>query len=234
MVHLQQVRKTYPAAGDVLNIPALQLETGQCTGLLGNNGAGKTTLLKALLDLIPLDDGTITINGVLAAGNNGWKAWVGAFLDGSFLIPFLRPEEHFAFVGKTHGLSDSDVQQRLLPLAPFFRGEILGGKKHIRDLSEGNQAKVGIAAALLVRPKLLVLDEPFAHLDPSSQLELNRLLQGQQQEHGTTVLLSSHSLAHIQQICDRVLLLEKGQLRKDLPGKTTATFEEVNAYFATC
>jgi ABC-type multidrug transport system ATPase subunit len=110
--------------------------------------------------------------------------------------------------------------RRVLATAPFFRGEILGGKKQIRDLSEGNQAKVGIAAALLVRPKLLVLDEPFAHFDPSSQLELNRLLLNQQQVHGTTVLLSSHGLAHLQQICDRVLLLEKGQLRKDLPGKT--------------
>lgn len=231
MIDIQQVSKAYPSSGEVLNIKTLIIETGQCTGLLGNNGAGKTTLLKAILDLIPLDHGAIAIDGKRVDKDNKWRSLTGAFLDASFVIPFLRPEEHFAFVCKAYGLSDNDLQRRLPMFRHFFKGEILGGKKYIRDLSNGNQVKVGIAAALLVRPKLLVLDEPYAHLDPSSQMELNRLLQAQQQENGSTVLLSSHGLSHVYQICDRVLLLEKGRIKKDLPGKHEATLEEVSHYF---
>lgn len=233
MIHFRQVRKKYPASGEVLNIEALEIEAGQCLGLLGNNGAGKSTFFKALLDLVPLDTGTITIKEEPVVGNDRWKSEVGSFLDTSFLIPFLRPEEYFEFVGRTYGLSIAGVRQRLPRFASFFREEILGRGRYIRDLSKGNQAKVGIAAALLVEPQILILDEPFAHLDPSSRMELNRLLRTFQKEQEATILLSSHNLDHIHQLCERILLLEKGRVLKDLLGEEQTTIKEINDYFAT-
>ncbi|MPN56379.1 Vitamin B12 import ATP-binding protein BtuD [bioreactor metagenome] len=113
----------------------------------------------------------------------------------------------------------------------FFSKEILGSKKLIRDFSKGNQKKIGIAAALLGDPKVLILDEPFTALDPSSQIRLKRFLTDLQQKQQITMLISSHDLNHVTEVCKRIVILEKGKVVKDI--KTSDdTLKELEAYFA--
>jgi ABC-2 type transport system ATP-binding protein len=113
----------------------------------------------------------------------------------------------------------------------FFNGEITGTKKLIRDFSKGNQKKIGIAAALLGDPKILILDEPFTSLDPSSQIRLKRFLNELQSKTGITMLISSHDLNHITEVCKRIVVLEKGIVVKDIT-TNTETLKELETYFA--
>jgi ABC-2 type transport system ATP-binding protein len=215
----------------VLNIPNIEINNGESVGLVGNNGAGKTTLFRLILDLIQATSGEVTIDGKPVARHDEWKTDVGSFLDEGFLIDFLTPEEFFNFTGKVYGKSEGDINDFLLGMYDFFNGEILGNKKLIRDLSKGNQKKVGIAAALLSDPKILILDEPFTALDPSSQIRLKRMLNELQTSRNMTMLISSHDLQHITEVCRRTMLLEKGLIVRDI--QTSAdTLKELENYFS--
>lgn len=213
-----------------LNIPELSLNTGESFGLVGNNGAGKTTLFRSILDLLPLTSGSISSKGVAVAKSEHWKGYTAAFIDESYLLDYLSPEEYFAFVGKLYGLNKAEIEQHLSGWEDFFNGEILNKKKYIRDLSKGNQKKVGIAAAFLGSPEMVLLDEPFANLDPSSQYRLRDKLKMLDQETEVTLLVSSHDLGHVTEFCQRIVILEKGELVKDI--KTNAqTLAELEAFF---
>jgi ABC-2 type transport system ATP-binding protein len=107
------------------------------------------------------------------------------------------------------------VFEKLKAFAKFFNDEILDKKKYIRQLSEGNKQKVGIAAAMLIDPKVLILDEPYAHLDPRSQMILKELIIQHSKKIKSTILISSHNLEFVTNICDRIVLLEKGVIIKD-------------------
>src|SRR5690606_6069681 len=106
--------------------------------------------------------------------------------------------------------------QHLAKFSGFFNDEILGKKKYIRDLSKGNLKKVGIAAAMMGNPQIIILDEPFENLDPSSQVRLKKLIDAEKKANKTTFLISSHDLTHVTEICDRIVLLEKGKILKDM------------------
>ncbi|MDD3789603.1 MAG: ATP-binding cassette domain-containing protein, partial [Petrimonas sp.] len=147
MIQATNLKKNYDGI-TVLNIPEITIQDGESFGLVGNNGAGKTTFFRLILDLIAASEGEVLINGKKAARNDEWKYTVGSFLDEGFLIDFLTPEEFFTFTGKTYGRSEGDIHAFLATMQDFFNGEIIGRKKLIRDLSKGNQKKVGIAAAL--------------------------------------------------------------------------------------
>lgn len=214
-----------------VDIPQLEIRSGESFGLVGNNGAGKTTLFRCLLDLIKTDSGTLAIDGVSTASNERWKTYTGSYLDENFLIGHLLPEEYFEFIASLHGISETDLKNKLDSFEPLFNGEIIGGKKLIRDLSKGNQKKVGIAAALLFEPKVLVLDEPFANLDPSTQIRLKELLKHLKNDRGVTMLISSHDLNHVTEVCERIVLLEKGKMVQDIR-TSAATLRDLENYFA--
>jgi ABC-2 type transport system ATP-binding protein len=214
----------------VVNVPQLDIATGEIIGLVGNNGAGKTTLFRLLLDLIRADKGEILSKEKSVATTEDWKKYTAAYLDEGFLINYLTPEEYFYFIGKLHQLSRADVDEFLQNFEAFFDGSILNSGKYIRDLSKGNQFKVGIAACLLQKPELLILDEPFANLDPSSQMRLIRMLKELPAQQRVTVLISSHDLNHVTDVCHRILLMEKGRIIKDID-TTADTLQELESYF---
>ncbi|RKD92509.1 ABC transporter ATP-binding protein [Mangrovibacterium diazotrophicum] len=215
----------------VLNIEELKIEKGQLFGLVGNNGAGKTTLFNLVLDLIVPSKGQVISQGIVVQKSDDWKAFTGAFIDESFTIGYLTPDEYFTFVGELREMNQSDREIYLKEFDEFFNGEIRGKKKFIRDLSKGNQKKVGIAAAMMGKPEVVVLDEPFANLDPSSQYKLRTLIKKQAAEQGTTFLISGHTLDNITEVCSRIVILEKGKIVKDVP-KTETTLKELEAFFA--
>lgn len=214
-----------------LNVPSLTIEEGALFGLVGNNGAGKTTFLRLLLDLIYADEGRVTIGGREVAGRDDWKVDVGSYLDESFLLDFLTADEFFEFTGATYGLSRTEVVAALEPFEPFFTDRVLGERtRYIRDLSVGNKKKVGLVAAIFVRPRLLILDEPFASLDPGSQRRLLKVLRDLNETHGTTTIVSSHDIAHVTEICNRIAVLEEGRLVRDI-STSDETLPELIRYF---
>lgn len=230
MIQINNLSKKY-GENTVLNVSVLSIQNGESFGLVGNNGAGKTTLFRLILDLIEPTTGEVMIEDKAIARRDEWKMFVGSFLDEGFLIDFLTPEEYFNFVGKLYNKSTGDIAHFLENMKDFFNDEILGGKKLIRDLSKGNQKKVGIAAAILPEPKILILDEPFTALDPSSQIRLKRLLTDLQETKGMTMLISSHDLNHVAEVCKRIVILEKGKIVKDIH-RSVDTLQELENYFA--
>lgn len=216
---------------EVLNLPALTIKKGEAFGLVGNNGAGKTTFFRLILDLIRATSGSVKINGENVAENPSWKKITGSYLDDNYLIDFLSPEEYFEFLAGIYKMSKGDLENFYSDFETFFNGEILGKSKYIRDLSRGNQQKVGIAAALLTKPQLLILDEPFNGLDPTTQIRLIKLLNELKATSEITLLVSSHDLNHVTEVCDRILVLDKGKVFKDIV-KTENTMQELEEYFA--
>ena len=228
MIELNNVTKKY-SKDIVLDVLKLDIPEGQTFGLVGNNGAGKTTLFSCLLDLVKPTTGKITNNGIDVKQNEEWKKFTTAFLDESFLIGYLLPEEYFYFIGELRGLRRKEIDDFLLKFEEFFNGEIIGKKKYLRDLSKGNQKKAGIVAALIGDPKVVVLDEPFANLDPSTQIRLKQMIK-ELSSSGTTVLVSSHDLQDITEVCKRIVLLEKGKVINDI-NTSSKTLKELESYF---
>ena len=229
MIEIRNITKTYNK-DTVLKIDSLEINSGQTFGLVGNNGAGKTTLFSALLDLIKPTTGEVLNNGINVRTSEDWKSFTSAFLDESFLISYLMPEEYFYFVGELRNFSKKQVDEFLKQFEDLFNGEILGGKKFIRDLSKGNQKKVGIVAALIGDPEVIILDEPFANLDPTTQIRLKKIIKTLSQKVGVTVLVSSHDLQDVTEVSDRIVLLEKGLVIKDIK-KTKKTLQDLETYF---
>ncbi|HSG68533.1 MAG TPA: ABC transporter ATP-binding protein [Bacteroidales bacterium] len=230
MLEVKDLTKAYHS-NVVLNIPHLNIPRGESFGLVGNNGAGKTTFFRLILDLIRENSGAVYINAENVMGSTEWKHYTGSYLDEGFLIDFLTPEEYFEFLGDINGLSKGDIKEFYDTFADFFNNEVLGKKKFIRELSSGNQKKVGIAAALMTKPELLVLDEPFNSLDPTTQIRLKKILKGIQEDRNVTALISSHDLNHVTEVCERIVVLETGNIVQDI--KTTATtLKDLEKYFS--
>ena len=229
MITVNQLKKQYKNAV-VLDVENLEIPSGQCFGLVGNNGAGKTTLFRIMLDLVRATAGTVMINGENVAKTEAWKAKVGAYLDEHMLLSYLTPDEYFESLRKIYGMSEADLRLHLEKFVELFNDEVLGKKKYIRDLSKGNLKKVGIAAALMGNPDVVFLDEPFENLDPSSQIRLKKLVLRETENSRRTFLISSHDLNHVTEICDRIVLLEKGKIIRDLREKE-AMMSELEAYF---
>ncbi|QDW27555.1 ABC transporter ATP-binding protein [Pedobacter sp. KBS0701] len=226
-----EVKKLQKVYGDktVVNIEDLQIAAGETVGLVGNNGAGKTTFFRMLLDLIRPTTGEVLSKGRNVMQNDTWKDYTASFLDEGFLIDYLTPEEYFIFIGGLHNLSVADVSAYLNQYGEFFNSEILNSGKYIRDFSKGNQVKVGIAAALMQKPEILILDEPFANLDPTTQIRLKNLLKAQ--AGNMTTFISSHDLNHVTDVCSRIVLVEKGQVIKDFKTDEN-TLKELESYFS--
>ncbi|WP_298364636.1 ABC transporter ATP-binding protein [uncultured Lutibacter sp.] len=230
MITATELSKKY-GENIVLNIASLEIPKGQSFGLVGNNGAGKTTYFNLLLDLIKPSTGSVINNEIEVSKSEDWKPFTAAFIDESFLIGYLTPEEYFYFVGELRGMNKVDVDTFLTQFQEIFNDEILGKKKYLRDLSKGNQKKVGIVAALIGNPEVIILDEPFANLDPTTQIRLKKLLRNLTKDSNATVLISSHDLGHVTEVCERIVVLDKGEIVKDI--KTSEeTLKELETYFS--
>ena len=217
----------------VLNIPELTIGSGELVGLVGYNGAGKTTLMRLMLVLIEATEGFVETEGRHVNEDETWKQYTGSFIDGRFLIDFYTPEEYFGFIARVYGLSKETLDSRLEQYQTLMHGEILGTKKYLRQFSEGNRQKIGIIGAMLINPKVLILDEPFNYLDPSSQITVARLIRQMNEQLGTTVVISSHNLSFVSEISTRILLLEKGLVIKDLTNHDGDATKELEEYFNT-
>lgn len=229
MIQVENLKKIYDG-NTVLDIQGLQIPLGESFGLVGNNGAGKTTFFSLLLDLIEPTQGFIKNHNVIVNKSEDWKSFTTAFLDDSFLIGYLTCEEYFYFLGELRNQTKQQVDAFLLTYADFFNDEILGKNKFIRDLSKGNQKKVGIIGTLIGNPKVVILDEPFANLDPTTQIRLKKILRTIADTKQTTLLVSSHDLNHTFEISDRIVCFERGRIIKDID-TNQYSFEELTAFF---
>jgi len=231
MITVHNLTKTY-GEQTVLNIDQLEIPKGQSFGLVGNNGAGKTTLFSLLLDLIQPSSGHVINNDVQVDQSEAWKPFTSAFIDETFLIGYLTPEEYFYFIGELRGRNKADVDALLSNFNDFFHDEILGQKKYLRDLSKGNQKKVGIVASFIGNPEVVILDEPFANLDPTTQIRLKGIIKDLAAKEGVTVLVSSHDLIHVTEVCERIVVLNKGEIVKDIH-TSAETMKELETFFAS-
>jgi len=233
-VQLETLKKAF---GDnvALDVDAFTVNAGDVLGLVGNNGAGKTTLFRLVLDLLQPDTGEVTIKTseqtYVTSKCEDWKTFTGAYIDSGFLIDYLTPDEYFSFISKINNIAKEEMENELKKYTDFMSGEVCGQNKLIRNLSAGNQQKVGIIAALLNRPELLILDEPFNFLDPSSQIAMKYLLEDYNRQTGATIIVSSHNLTHTLDICTRVALLEHGHIIKDYHKEDTDMIAEIEHYF---
>ena len=230
MITIDNISKKYGKA-EVLNVENIHIPRGQSFGLVGNNGAGKTTLFNILLDLIRPTTGAITNNSVAVHTSEDWKTFTGSFIDESFLIGYLTPEEYFDFIGDLRGMNTADVRSFLSQFDEFFNGEIIGKKKYLRDLSKGNQKKAGIVAAMMGNPQVIILDEPFANLDPTTQIRLKKIIKTLTENKEITVLVSSHDLTHVTEVSERIVVLDKGHVVKDI-ATSSETLQELERYFS--
>ena len=230
MIKTTELSKKY-GEETVLNIESLEIPKGQSFGLVGNNGAGKTTFFNLLLDLILPTTGYITNNEIRVNTSEEWKPFTAAFIDESFLIGYLTPEEYFYLIGELRGMNKADVDKFLLQFEEIFNNEIIGKKKYLRDLSKGNQKKAGIVGALIGDPEVVVLDEPFANLDPTTQIRLKKILKTLTEDKAVTFLISSHDLNHVTEVCERIVVLEKGDIIKDIV-TSTETLKELESHFS--
>ena len=223
MIEIKGLKKQF---GETVacDIPQLTIADGEIIGLVGNNGAGKTTLFRMMLDLLKADEGEVCLDGINPAESEQWKLTTGAYIDEGFLIDYLTPEEYFQFLARITGITD--MQQRLQRYERLAADELFGQQKLIRNLSAGNKQKVGIMAALVAEPRLVILDEPFNFLDPSGQNILKHVLQEYRERTGATLIISSHNLQHTIDISSRVIVLEKGRVVLD-----GANRQELERYF---
>jgi ABC-2 type transport system ATP-binding protein len=230
MIRTENLVKSY--TGEVvLDLPNLIIPSGEVFGLVGNNGAGKTTFFSLVLDLIKATRGIVFNNEINVGKSEAWKDFTSAFIDESFTIGYLTPEEFFGFTGELRNMNKADMEKFLSHFDDFFNGEIIGRKKYIRDLSKGNQKKVGIVAAMIGNPQVIILDEPFANLDPSSQYKLRKIIKDYAVANNTTFLISSHDLDNISDVCQRIVILEKGKIVKDVK-KSESTLKDLEDYFS--
>ena len=230
MIIIDKLKKNF-GEKIAVDIEHYEINQGDMLGLVGNNGAGKTTLYRILLDLLKADDGKVIINDIDVSQSEDWKSITGAFIDDGFLIDYLTPEEYFYFIGKMYGLKKEEVDERLIPFERFMSGEVIGHKKLIRNYSAGNKQKIGIISAMLHYPQLLILDEPFNFLDPSSQSIIKHLLKKYNEEHQATVIISSHNLNHTVDVCPRIALLEHGVIIRDIINEDNSAEKELEDYF---
>ena len=230
MIIIDKLKKNF-GEKIAVDIEHYEINQGDMLGLVGNNGAGKTTLFRIMLDLLKADDGKVIINDIDVSQSEDWKSITGAFIDDGFLIDYLTPEEYFYFIGKMYGLTKEEVDERLIPFERFMSGEVIGHKKLIRNYSAGNKQKIGIISAMLHYPQLLILDEPFNFLDPSSQSIIKHLLKKYNEEHQATVIISSHNLNHTVDVCPRIALLEHGVIIRDIINEDNSAEKELEDYF---
>jgi len=209
VVRTQGLTKRYGehAAVDAIG---LTVRRGEVYGFLGPNGAGKTTTLRMLLGLVRPTSGTATVLG-RPPGTPDATADIGALVEGPGFFPYLSGRDNLRVLARYRGLGDDDVERVLDRVDLAARG-----RDRFKSYSMGMKQRLGVAAALLGDPQLLILDEPTNGLDPAGVNDMRRLV-ADLSAAGQTVLLSSHLLTEVQEICDRVGVISRGRLITEAP-----------------
>lgn len=223
-----------------VNIENLTINDNEILGIVGNNGAGKTTLFKLMLDLLKPDKGTVELTFKKGIGSTfttnvrvdeDWKSHTGTYIDESFLIDFLTPEEYFEFVAKANNVTKEELSNKLNQFKTFANNELFNKNKLIRNMSAGNKQKIGIISAFINTPQLVILDEPFNFLDPTSQNNLKQILQEYKEQTNSTIIISSHNLSHTIDISDRIIVMEYGNVVRDIKDSDKDVQKELEQYF---
>jgi len=208
--HLSKRYRSLVAVDDV----TLEVSQGDIFGFIGPNGAGKTTTLRMLLGLVAPSAGSVRIFGYdVARDFKRAIQHVGALVEGAAFYPFLSARRNLALFGGISGRASRGRVDEVLELV----GLAARGDERVSGYSQGMRQRLGIALALLERPSLLMLDEPTNGLDPQGTREIRELIRRIRTEEGTTVLLSSHLLAEMERICDRVAIISKGRILREGP-----------------
>jgi len=212
VVSVRDLRKRYrrrdPWAVDGVTF---ELEPGQAFGLLGPNGAGKTSVVKMIAGLLRPDGGDISVFGS-PPGEPRARAQLGFAPEDPDFPKFLRAAEVLDYFASLLGLDEADRRRRI-PETLAFAG-LEGERRQIRQFSKGMKQRLGIAQAILGRPKLLILDEPTADLDPLGRRDVRALIESLKQS-GVAVLLNSHLLSEVERVCDDVAIMAKGRVLKE-------------------
>jgi ABC-2 type transport system ATP-binding protein len=190
---------------------SLELQAGQAFGLLGPNGAGKTSVVKMIAGLLRPDGGSISVFG-LPPGNPEARGGLGFAPEEPDFPKFLRAAELLDYFASLLGLDEADRKRRI-PETLAFAG-LDGERRQIRQYSKGMKQRLGIAQAILGRPKLLILDEPTADLDPLGRRDVRALIE-RLKESGVAVLLNSHLLSEVELVCDTVAIMARGRVLKE-------------------
>lgn len=207
-VCLENMTKTFGAVRALQDV-TLQVRAGQVYGILGPNGAGKTTMLRALLGLVRCDTGTVRVLGRPPADSQALRR-IGALIESPAFVPQLSGRVNLRVLARARALHENEVSRVLRAVGM----EEAAGRR-VAGYSLGMRQRLGVAAAMLGDPSLLILDEPTNGLDPDGVAWMRRLIR----ELGgrATVLLSSHLLGEVQQVCDRVVVLDKGKVVAEGP-----------------
>ncbi len=229
MIDCRVVRKSY-AARSVLRDVSVVLEPGICA-LLGQNGAGKSTLLRLLSGLEKPDAGSVLIGGFSYRHRAvEIRRKLGVVPEGLGLFEALSVRENVLALGPVYGLSRGEAEARTTSLLKLL-DLVVGQHTVVRQCSFGTRKKTALAMALLYKPTVLLLDEPFEGIDPASSAVIHNLLR-QLAENGCTILLTSHILPLVEKVADRILILHNGRLEADFqPNHTTGDIAEF--YFRT-
>lgn len=238
-IQIHKLKKSFSTKLAV-DIDSLEIPDNTLLGVVGNNGAGKTTLFRLMLDLLKPDEGEVHLTFRMKDGSTygtnvnvdeEWKKYTGAFIDESFLIDYLSPEEYFEFIAKISNITKEELSEHLQRFDAFMNGEIIGQNKLIRSMSAGNKQKIGIISSLIHSPQLVILDEPFNFLDPTSQNILKKLLVDYNKETGASILISSHNLMHTVDISNKIVLMEHGRIIRYITENDENTRNELEQYF---
>lgn len=204
-VELQNISKSFGAVKAVDNI-SFSVEKGEFFGLLGPNGAGKTTCIRILLDIFKPDRGSVTILG--GAMNEEKKNRIGYMPEERGLYQDIPLERALTYLSSLKGMTRHDIKQRLDGYLEQF-DLAAHRRKKVKELSKGMQQKAQIIATILHHPELLIIDEPFSGLDPVNTQMVKDLLR-ELHHQGTTIIMSTHQMHQVEELCERILLINHG------------------------
>src|SRR5579872_2590976 len=211
--HLSKVYKDFWGRDKVRALDDLNLTVhrGEVFGLLGPNGSGKSTTIKLLLGLIFPTAGSATILGE-PAGSTAINSKIGFLPEESYLYRFLNGEETLRFYGRLFKIPRRELNRRVPELLDIVGLDQKARKRKLREYSKGMARRIGLAQALINNPELILLDEPTTGLDPIGTREMKDLILSLKAQ-GKTVLLCSHLLADVQDVCDRITILFRGAMQ---------------------
>lgn len=211
--NLTKVYRDFWGRPKVLALKALDLKVhrGEIFGLLGPNGSGKTTTMKLLLGLLFPTEGDAFLFGSPAT-NVAKNERIGYLPEESYLYKFLNAEETLHFYGRLFKISNAERKKRVDQLIDLV-GLTAAKHRQLREYSKGMQRRIGLAQALINEPELILLDEPTSGLDPLGTAEIKELIR-RLRDNGKTIVLSGHLLADMQDICDRIAILHRGELKE--------------------
>ena len=208
VLRIENIKKSF-ADKEVLKGVNLKVNSNTIYGFVGKNGAGKTTTMKMILGLLKIDEGKIFVNGKeVTYGDNETNKYIGYLPDVPEFYNYMNAREYLKLCGQISGMKSDEIKKRCDEL--LERVGLAKEKKKIKGYSRGMKQRLGIAAALFSRPKLLICDEPTSALDPIGRKELLEILLEAKKE--TTIIFSTHILSDVEKICDEMAFLNDGKI----------------------